>query len=437
MAISVNSVYRTVLSIINKEGRGYLTPDQFNRIGAQVQLDLLEKSFFDYNRAMNRKKSFVVNDEYGDLPRNIKEKIDILSKEATLSIASGLATLPSDLYRIINITSDSRTINLQEVKKSELSYINASKLTKPTSQYPVYYLESASANTANQATTSQTSGTTITTTSGVIETTTYPVVVSATVTAKTFTYDTYSNNILGDATALGHILKGGSIPTTGVPFRVYTNTAASGSAGTIVGDYFQNVLFTEDDALTAHPYPSATASITLNSYNSAILPGMEISGTITDNYGTGTTTIPGGITVRTNTNTSSKSVLVLETGAGAEPGTGTIYTWPRAPWKGDTLTFKTTNSANTNIKFLPTTIASAQIDYVKIPQEPKWGFTRTSNNAYNYQASTSYDFELHKSEQVNLVIKILAHAGVIVKDPTLIQMAGNEENKKIQLEITK
>ena len=95
------------------------------------------------------------------------------------------------------------------------------------------------------------------------------------------------------------------------------------------------------------------------------------------------------------------------------------------------------NSIDTKIKFLPTTLTSAQIDYVKIPQEPKWGFTRTDNNAYNYQASTSYDFELHKSEQVNLVIKILAHAGVVVKDPTLIQMAGNEENKKIQLEITR
>ena len=136
MAISVNAVYRTVLSIMNKEGRGYLTPDQFNKIGAQVQLDLLEKSFFDYNRAMNRKKSFVVNDEYGDLPRNIKEKIDILSKEATLSISNGSSTLPVDLYRIINITSGSRTINLQEVKKSELSYINASKLTKPSLDYP-------------------------------------------------------------------------------------------------------------------------------------------------------------------------------------------------------------------------------------------------------------------------------------------------------------
>ncbi len=250
MAISVNSVYRTVLSILNKEGRGYLTPDQFNKIGAHVQLDLLEKSFFDYNRAMNKKKSFVVNDEYGDLPKNIKEKIDILSKEASLSISGGVSTLPADLYRIINITSGNRTINLQEVKKSELSYINASKLTAPTATYPVYYLESSSNSTTNQA--------------------------------------------------------------------VAANTA--------------------------------------------------------------------------------------------------------------------TPSISTKIKFLPSTLSSVQIDYVKIPQEPKWGFTRTTNNAYNFQASSSYDFELHKSDQTNLIIKILAYAGVIIKDPTIIQVANAEENKTIQLE---
>ena len=49
MAINVDKVYRVVLAIINKEQRGYLTPDQFNRLGLQAQLDLLEKSFYDYN----------------------------------------------------------------------------------------------------------------------------------------------------------------------------------------------------------------------------------------------------------------------------------------------------------------------------------------------------------------------------------------------------
>ena len=247
MAISVNSVYRTVLSILNKEVRGYLTPDQFNRIGAQVQLDLLERAFYDYNKAMNRKKSYVTNDEYGNLPKNIKEKIDILSKEASLTITAGASTLPADLYRVIGITTKSRTINLQEVKKSELTYINASKLTAPTLSYPVYYIESSSANTTNQETSAD-------------------------------------------------------------------------------------------------------------------------------------------------------------------------------------------NTISTNIKFLPSTLSSATIDYVKVPQEPKWAFTRTTNNAYNFLASSSYDFEIHKSDQVDLIIKILAHAGVIIKDPTIIQVANSEEQKVIQLE---
>ena len=79
MAISVNKVYRTVLSIINKEGRGFLTPDQFNRIGRQVQLDLLERAFFDYNKAVNKEKANITNSGYANIPNNIKEKIDIFS----------------------------------------------------------------------------------------------------------------------------------------------------------------------------------------------------------------------------------------------------------------------------------------------------------------------------------------------------------------------
>ncbi len=81
MAISVNKVYRTVLSIINKEGRGFLTPDQFNRIGRQVQLDLLERAFFDYNKALNKEKGNITNNEYADIPKIIKEKLIFFQKK--------------------------------------------------------------------------------------------------------------------------------------------------------------------------------------------------------------------------------------------------------------------------------------------------------------------------------------------------------------------
>ena len=45
MAINVNTVYTTVLSILNKEQRGYLTPYEFNQLATQVQLDIFENFF--------------------------------------------------------------------------------------------------------------------------------------------------------------------------------------------------------------------------------------------------------------------------------------------------------------------------------------------------------------------------------------------------------
>ena len=49
MAINVNTVYQTVLLILNKEQRGYITPDEFNKIGSQVQLQMFEQYFEELN----------------------------------------------------------------------------------------------------------------------------------------------------------------------------------------------------------------------------------------------------------------------------------------------------------------------------------------------------------------------------------------------------
>ena len=45
MAISVDTVYKTVLFILNKEQRGYMTPEEFNKVGAQAQLEIFEKYY--------------------------------------------------------------------------------------------------------------------------------------------------------------------------------------------------------------------------------------------------------------------------------------------------------------------------------------------------------------------------------------------------------
>ena len=55
MAINVNTVYTTVLAILNKEQRGYLTPDEFNKVGTQVQLEIFESYFENLNQQLRTK----------------------------------------------------------------------------------------------------------------------------------------------------------------------------------------------------------------------------------------------------------------------------------------------------------------------------------------------------------------------------------------------
>ena len=44
MAVNIDTVYKTVLLILNKENRGYMTPDEFNRTATQVQLITILKA---------------------------------------------------------------------------------------------------------------------------------------------------------------------------------------------------------------------------------------------------------------------------------------------------------------------------------------------------------------------------------------------------------
>jgi len=72
MAISVDTVYRTVLLILNKESRGYLTPDEYNKIGTQVQLEMFNEYFEDLNQQLRIPEN---DSEYSNRVKNIEEKL--------------------------------------------------------------------------------------------------------------------------------------------------------------------------------------------------------------------------------------------------------------------------------------------------------------------------------------------------------------------------
>ena len=78
-----------------------------------------------------------------------------------------------------------------------------------------------------------------------------------------------------------------------------------------------------------------------------------------------------------------------------------------------------------------------QIDYLSVPSDPVWGHTVDATTvALTFDNTTGNftDFQLHPSEEVELVLGVLKYAGVVIKDPSVIQMASQEDNIKTQLE---
>jgi len=103
MAINVNTVYQTVLLILNKEQRGYMTPTEFNTIATQVQLEIFEKYFDDLNQQLRVPQA---DTDYADRQENIDEKIAIFKTfgEANYTTLGSLSyfTLPeTDAYSSI------------------------------------------------------------------------------------------------------------------------------------------------------------------------------------------------------------------------------------------------------------------------------------------------------------------------------------------------
>ena len=142
MAISVDTVYKTVLLILNKEQRGYMTPDEFNKIGSQVQREIFEAYFEDLNQQLRIPQSDV---EYSDRVAITDEKIAEFKVEGTpVHTTGGIFTLPSDLYRLGSLTFEETNkipVEIQRVGRADFYNIRKSPLTAPTQTHPIYLYE--------------------------------------------------------------------------------------------------------------------------------------------------------------------------------------------------------------------------------------------------------------------------------------------------------
>ncbi len=156
MAVNINTVYTTVLYILNKEQRGYIPPAEFNSLAAQVQEEIFLSYFPDGNQLNRQNQQNTQNDtEFFNMFKNNAYKMYPFEGDKAFAynvantgwVYNGAGTL----YNVGEIIStySGNTINPQYdsitelVGKKDYTTINQSKLTTPTSQYPLAYLTNA------------------------------------------------------------------------------------------------------------------------------------------------------------------------------------------------------------------------------------------------------------------------------------------------------
>lgn len=135
----INTVRNTVLAILNKDNRGYITPAIFNLYAKQAQLELFNGYMVDYNNEqflLNNRKHSTGN---GDLLRKVNEVIDYFTISTNLSynFGGGVFDLPTDNYRLTRVNYNGFNL-VEPVSHGKALSLVGSNLTAPTTMYPIY-----------------------------------------------------------------------------------------------------------------------------------------------------------------------------------------------------------------------------------------------------------------------------------------------------------
>lgn len=329
--MNVDVIYKTVLSIMNKEQRGYMTPDEFNKTASQAQLSIIDKTFYEYNDALTKMKSRMVGSGYADIVAKSREKLEHLYRSSQITFSGGSADLPKDSFKVEGIFSLDRMTKYEEVTKDKLNYLLSSPLTAPDKSFPVFY-RSASGSS---------------------------VIVKP------------SGTSLDSSTAEVDYIKLPESPRWG--YSINTD--------------FDSYTYDE------------------NTYVSSgfILDQPEINEFDTNVDGAQNGTYNASLINQTNPTEDKASVSVVVSGGAVESisvtGSGSGYS------VGDIVYID-------NVAFFSPGITG------------QLSFTIEESNLYLYSTKGSTDFIIHPSEEVKLVNSILVYAGIIIRDPSIVNLAS-------------
>ena len=356
-----------------------MTPVEFNKIGAQVQLEIFEKYFEDLNQQIRIPQT---NVDYADRVVSLDEKISIFKTSGNSAYTAG----PPAFFSLPASTTN----------------------TPLTSTF-------ASTGSANYTIPN-------TTTSQTVEN---PVVIVNNVTQTTGF--SFTNNVL--------TFTGAAIP----PANVINAVVVSPSGGNSPNEFSvqknaTNATIQVGAAITG---ANAVNNPVVASVDNNPANGVFIFPNSTQNFQAAQSlTFTNNITVSGTWTTPNESPVyklgVVNVTNGALPThelervtRGELYHLLSSNLTKPTSHYPVYLYENEKLIVYPTSINSGiSCDFLKKPLVPSWNFTVGLQNQYLYNAATSVNFEIHESEQTEVVLKILLYAGVVIKSPEIVQIAA-------------
>tara|TARA_Y100001938_G_scaffold146436_1_gene225270 strand:+ start:146 stop:868 length:723 start_codon:yes stop_codon:yes gene_type:complete len=147
MAIHVNTVYQTVQALANKEQRGYLTPQEFNRFAHLATREIFEQYFYDLNQF---KRTPGNSTESSDMVDLLETKITVFRQDFdAFNLVNAQTAMPADVYRVEQViaqdidpttgaASNRRVCDI--VTQKDANKLLGSPLTTPTLSNPIAVL---------------------------------------------------------------------------------------------------------------------------------------------------------------------------------------------------------------------------------------------------------------------------------------------------------
>ena len=159
MAVSVDTVYQRVLTLANKEQRGYITPQEFNLLANQAQMEIFEQYFYDikqFNRIPGNMEGYsdplsILYEKIGEFEL---ERDGMWMQTNMLVVANQFIDIPWDeIYKINSVRVGNAQVDMLNGKDFDSAM--SLPLTRPTLTRPIGCITAQDKSWYGQLTTKQ------------------------------------------------------------------------------------------------------------------------------------------------------------------------------------------------------------------------------------------------------------------------------------------